>query len=907
MNKCYSSFKVVSLALAVLAGRELSASSFPCLLALVQTLNSGDDLVAAVATAKSDYDTTGSDQEIRLNAGTYQTTSEMLLNFPIAIRGTTGNPADVVIEAQAVKNSAVYRVFTVNHASAWVESVTMTGGRLQDYGSSNFYNFGAGFRIAAPLSSTQPDHSKQGNGGVVTNCVVAGCKTVRTYSGAAGFYVDAPKGVVTHCVVTNNTSTRQFNQKFGCDAGCRGGIIQVTSGRVEHSLVADNFVEAPDLASSGSPVDISSLVGVAGSGTLKGCTVCRNRIGLCGGPVMVYAAGTSASVVDTDVFANTIDDATARVSGWAEGDGPHAECWGGTASKFTYSGFATDILPTDSCVTIRPSDVFDYWAGDPRLTHDSALLGAGKDGADIGAFGYDSSLVKVTAAPLPATCWDSEPLPVSVPVIEGYGESPALYWSYAADGSVRPEDVTTEKGHALSLAHGEYTIRVSVSNLTAGVGTTLTVGTVSSVQRRFYAKAGNAGAQEPYDSEATAAADIQTAINYAPAGREVVICPGTYEVTTCVFLKKKLTVRGKTGNPEDVKIRNTYSGSFSEPDNTGHGHCVLIDADPEAMLASVTLENASAGKNYTLYGALYIGKDVTGTSARSKWFTAGNGGCVSNVVIRNCKNNNKFGHAPALTAVGSNALVTHCTITNNSSSAVYVNGGTQLAFVELEGGARLEHSLVARNVVSKGSSGEPTGRLTSAVQVRGASKVRFCTIANNECSLVGGINVCQSSTARVEYNVIGGNVAYESVGYYANPTTRHHDWGFFNLSRDNDVFGGTSVPLGQGKMADWIAAEISYVEGNSAVVDAVFVGNITDHVAAGASGLVASLADIYMGLGTKNARLRADAPARDRVAVGDAGTMPALDLRGQPRLYGEGYDVGCYEGQSVPGLLMIVR
>ena len=905
MSTTRSWMKMGVLALVGFGGMELAASPFPCLFALVQTLDDGGDLVTAVAAAKADYDVTKTTPEIRLNKGTYKTASEMLLNFPIVIRGTTGNPADVIIEAQAVKNTAVYRVFTINDANAWVEAVTMTGGRLRDYGSSNYYNFGAGFRIAKPLSATQPDHSSQGAGGVVTNCIVTGCKTERTYTGGAGFYMNAPKGIVTHCVITNNTCTRQLNQKNGCDSGCRGGIVHVANGRFDQSLVADNFVEAPDLALSGTPVDISSLVGASG-GTIANCTVCRNRIGLCGGPVMVSASG-AASIVNTAVFANTIDSSTLRVAGWAEGDGRHAECWGGTAADFTYCGFATDLLPTDSCVTIRPSDVFDYWAGDPRLTHDSVLQGTGKDGADIGAFGYDPSLVKVTAAPLPATCWDNEPLTVSVPVVEGYGEHPTFYWSFADDGSVRPEDVTTEKVHSLLLLRGERTIHVSVSNLTVGVGTTLTVGKVSSVQKIFYVKAGNAGAQEPYATEATAAADIQTAIDFAPAGREVVICPGTYEITTCVFLKKKLTVRGQTGKPEDVIIRNVYSGTFSEPDNTGHGHCVLIDADPEALLTSVALEDANAGKTFTLYGALYIGLDVTGDGARGNWFKAGNGGCVSNVIIRNCQNGNKFGHGPALTAVGSNALVTHCTITNNSSSAVYVNGGTQLAFVELESGARLEHSLVAWNRVKKGSQSEPQGRLTAAVSLRGASKVRFCTIANNECSMVGGVNVCQSSTARVEYCVIGGNDAYESVGYYANPTTRHHDWGFFNLSRDNDPFGGTWTKLGQDKMAEWIAAEIAYVEANPNVVNAVFVGNITDHAVSGTSGTVAPLGDIYLGLGGRNVRLRAKSPARECVAVDAAGAMPALDLQGQPRLYGEKYDVGCYEGQLVPGLLMIVR
>lgn len=925
MSTIRSWMKVGILSFMGLAGAELAASPFPCLFALVQTLDDGGDLVAAVAAARADYASTQTKPEIHLNKGTYKTESEMLLNFPIVIRGTTGNPADVIIEAQAVKNTAIYRVFTINHANAWVEGVTISGGRLIHYAPSNYYNYGAGFRIAAPSSATQPDHSAAGAGGVVTNCIVSGNVSEGGYTGAAAVYMknaSGSKGVVTHCVITGNFGYRQLNQNFATTDSVRGGVLQVlNNSRVSNSLIANNIVIAKDLG--GTPSCEAAVLATSGSGTIENCTVCSNRIGTCYNPALVHATGTS-KIVNTLFVGNVIEDCAKRIADWDS----VRYYWSGDSANYLNCGMTTaDYLPNDSCVEVSAADVFDITGTDCRLTRASVLRDKGtvsgitiegtdvvgnlrqtdSSKIDIGAYAYDPTARKIVAGELPAECWDADPVTVALDQVEGFGDEPTFYWSFADDGSVEPENITKTSSHAMLIPKGTRMVSVLVSNLVTGVGTTVILGQITSRQKLYYAKAGNAGAAAPYDSEATAAADIQTAIDAAPVGTEVVICPGTYEITTSLFILKRITVRGQTGNAEDVIVRNVYSGSFGAPDNTGHGRCCLMDADPAAKLASVVLENANVGGTYTLCGALYIGKNITGDGARANWFKAGNGGCVSNVVIRNAANGNKFGHATALCAVGSNALVTHCTITNNTSAAGYVNGATQSAFVELETGACMEHSLVAFNAVRKGSVGEPQGRLQSAVSLRGTSKVRFCTIANNQCSMVGGVNVCQSSTARVEYCVIGGNDAYESVGYYTDPTTRHHDWGFFNLSRDNDVFGGTTTKLGQDKMAEGIAAEIAYVDENPDVVNAVFVGNITDHAAAGTSGAVASLGDIYLGLGGRNVRLRAKSSARECVAVDAAGAMPVLDLQGQPRLYGEKYDVGCYEGQSVPGILMIVR
>jgi hypothetical protein len=172
--------------------------------------------------------------------------------------------------------------------------------------------------------------------------------------------------------------------------------------------------------------------------------------------------------------------------------------------------------------------------------------------------------------------------------------------------------------------------------------------------------------------------------------------------------------------------------------------------------------------------------------------------------------------------------------------------------------------------------------------------------------MVGGVNIVRDAGARVEYCVIARNTAYESVGHYAAPEVRHHDWGFFNFSRDNDALGG-SVTLGQGVVAEKIADEIDYVANNADIVNAVFTGCIGEHFAPGFSGAKATLEEVYSGVASGRWRLKSDSPARDKASEDSAGTMPLVDLLGNARLVNGAYDAGCFEGAIPAGLRIFCK
>jgi hypothetical protein len=173
--------------------------------------------------------------------------------------------------------------------------------------------------------------------------------------------------------------------------------------------------------------------------------------------------------------------------------------------------------------------------------------------------------------------------------------------------------------------------------------------------------------------------------------------------------------------------------------------------------------------------------------------------------------------------------------------------------------------------------------------------------------MVGGVNVDKSYSARVEYCVIARNTAYESAEHYSEPQIRHHDWGFFSFSRDNDVLSGKNVALASGVVADGIAGEIEYVRDNPDVVNAVFAGCVGEHSAPGASGTRAALESVYSGIAAGKWRMKADSPARDKAAPESTLDVGAVDLLGNNRLVNGAYDAGCFEGAMPAGLRIFCK
>ena len=85
-----------------------------------------------------------------------------------------------------------------------------------------------------------------------------------------------------------------------------------------------------------------------------------------------------------------------------------------------------------------------------------------------------------------------------------------------------------------------------------------------------YVDISSASPSAPYTSWATAANDIQTAVNPASDGGTVLIADGTYDITTTIYIDKSLTIQSGNG-PESVTVDAggqyyvTYDDDKSQP------------------------------------------------------------------------------------------------------------------------------------------------------------------------------------------------------------------------------------------------------------------------------------------------------------------------------------------------------
>ena len=899
----------------------------------------GDEIIKAVADAKAAWTQTQEPQEIVLAAGTYKTSTEIVLDFPVVFRGATGNPADVTV-TKADGAVVKHRKFTVDHPDARLESITVSGAYLTyPTGSTTMYNrIGAGVRVSkstADGSSTDAS-SNYGSGGVVSNCVFT-ANEIPYKNCSAIVYVNGPadKALVTCCVVTNNSTCRQTDSTKG--DGALGGIVHVDSGRFTSSLVADNKSYNN---TSATKQDQTSIVEARG-GSVENCLVVGNSVYASYDPTVVRILKTGK------IYNTVIADNSVTTSSWSRADWPESsQYWDGVASGFVNCIVKGEgvTLPNATCVCTNELGYFDFAAQDYRLTRRSVqraaaeMAGVLTTGADllgkprvndsglldIGPIAYDPSIMKVAGVCEGGGCFEDEKMAFRVTVDEGFGDDPTYFWTLTPKGGgANVTYATKDLVFETPLAFGEYAVTLSVSNLTAETGITVALDREIAVhQRTFYAKPGNPGAAAPYATEETAAGDLQTAINAVTRdGAEVVALPGVYEIASNVLVRAhQIVLRGATGKPEDVIVRNItttkmYSGHSDDYNERyspyGDGRCLALDAGPAARVESMTFEDGRG-----LYAIHFgCGLYLASWTKRDNWPNPGRGGVVSNCVIRNCSmGSNKYGLAPGIFARGP-YLITH-TVVSNCVSGAGNSDGVRLCGIGLDlgGGARAEHCLIADNhqryYNSHTNPWPEYGRGgVGGVQVRDNSVLRFSTVVGNRGAMVGGVNV-NGSEARVENCIILGNRVGDSDEKAESlncpvTTNRFNCWAMMTLDCNSDAVSGATA-WASGRLAELTADEISSVTAHPEAVDAAFRNTITDYAAAGTTGILSSNEETFRNAAKSDYRLRSRSAAVDRVPPSAAGDMPAVDLKGDPRLDGPAYDLGCYEAK-VRGALLIVR
>ena len=241
----------------------------------------------------------------------------------------------------------------------------------------------------------------------------------------------------------------------------------------------------------------------------------------------------------------------------------------------------------------------------------------------------------------------------------------------------------------------------------------------------LYVSKGNASAEAPYATWATAAPDIATAISLATDGATIHVAPGRYTISTPLSLTKAVELVGDNADPSRVVVSNTANVSWG---NTNH-RCILVN-QANARVSGMTFEN---GKDYGNGGNVRIDA---------------NGGMVTNCILSGGFTREGNDSAGANVAITGPGLVTHCKIFGGDQNNC--GGGDRVSSVYLEHeNARIENCLVKG---FKGStvSTQPTAGCAGLLVNKGAAvncTVADCTSPYTTASGFAGILVWANGVA----------------------------------------------------------------------------------------------------------------------------------------------------------------
>ena len=257
---------------------------------------------------------------VHVAPGLYPITSPIVVTNAISVLGGDPDPARTIVSNTVIGGwGAMNRIFTINHAGAFVANLTMQKGNVN--GSDHGGNFNVGSA-----------------GGTVSNCVVeAGNSNGNQYGAGARL----SGGLVTHTIFRKNNC----GSGMGNWQGQHGAVLELYgSSRAENCLLVDN-----------PPSGTVYLSLIGDSAVMRNCTIADTGLSKTNEYCKVFTAlrinSTKATVLNTVIagVTNTIDGAACPPTG--------------SVAKFlngAFDGDATD-LPAGT-VTGTAATFFPHYA-----------------------------------------------------------------------------------------------------------------------------------------------------------------------------------------------------------------------------------------------------------------------------------------------------------------------------------------------------------------------------------------------------------------------------------------------------------------------------------------------------------------------------------------------------------------
>ena len=389
---------------------------------------------------------------------------------------------------------------------------------------------------------------------------------------------------------------------------------------------------------------------------------------------------------------------------------------------------------------------------------------------------------------------------------------------------------------------GEYRVALWVFNDSHWEGVSAFL-TVIVDQRTRYVAAGNPNPIYPYSSWATAATNIQDAVDASAVGGLVLVTNGTYAsggrpsigyLTNRVAVEKPLSLLSVNG-PEFTVIQG-----FQVPGTTnGYNAIRCIYLADGAVLSGFTLTNGATLRDDDL-GQVEVDRRGGGV-----WGEA-------SAVVSNCL---VLGNSAVYGGGASGGSLWHCTLAGNSAG--YSGGGAY-------GGSLCNCTLV-------GNSAGGGGGASSAV-------LNNCTLTRNSADYGGGaIDVRDEDGAigtLINCTLTGNSARISGGGAYSS--TLYNCIVYFNTASEDANYDRA------GRFCSWLDSCCT------TPLPIGGVGNITN-------------APLYVDQVGGNLRLQPDSPCIN--SGNNAYVTTAADLDGNPRIVSGTVDIGAYEYQGTGSVI----
>lgn len=640
------------------------------------------------------------------------------INKKLTIVGETGDFNDCIIDT-----SGAHRILDISHPEVVLSSVTIRNG---SYSSDS--QCGAGITIH--------------NGGVVTNCRITACTGYGTgtavynnnghvvdcvidnikmhdtsngngqnynYKGL-GVYQSGENAVTERCVITNCYSPVLFAR----DNNHVGGAVYLTGGTIRNCYVADNF--AGKIVDNKKTARIATGIYASGASTVDNCTILNNTTeGSTRG--LAYGLNLTGNAVARNCIALGNGDGFTETNNWNGAVGAFANLLS-TSVEGIAGGVEANarsyIIDPISKIAVCPVEsgaigagaVLDWMADDIDLMGNRRISGSLPD---IGCVESDKVGVYCSFSADKMKGLDAF-TSTFTPNVAGEGVTASLTycWDFGDGSEVVSRTTRDSVEHTFAYPDTDYgekivtlTVRNSQGDAVASFSDLITL-----APTRVYAANGNSNAKYPYSTPETAAPNIQTAINAAFDGSEVIVLPSSsyYNVSSATLvIKRDIILSGSTGNYKDVVI-----------DANNKRRVMLITAK-NALVRNVTISRGNGSSNtHSPRGASV---KMTGSEIRNCRITGatGNDGLLAQGIwcengrVVGCvfdNNKNSQGHIVGLGihALGRSSLIDRCVFTNNNSTTGFYHWEQyRIAVVAIYEGT-IRNSLIAHNTYGTASA-----------------------------------------------------------------------------------------------------------------------------------------------------------------------------------------------------------